>query len=40
MIDGPPVLEVGFEGCFDFPVLDEVLDYVFERGGGVGFLLR
>jgi hypothetical protein len=39
MVDGAPVCEVLFEGCFDFPVFDEVLDERGEGVGGVGLLL-
>jgi hypothetical protein len=36
VVDGAPVGEGGFEGRFDFPVLDEVLH---EVGEGAGFVL-
>ena len=39
MVDGPPVGEVGLEGRFHFPVLDEVLHQFGERAGFVAFLL-
>jgi hypothetical protein len=37
VVDGAPVGEGGFEGGFDFPVLDEILD---EGGEGAGFVVR
>lgn len=35
MVNGAPVREVGLEGGFDFPVLDQVLD---EEGKAAGFV--
>ena len=39
VVDGAPVCEGGLEGCFDFPVFDEVFDEGRERAGrmGLGF---
>lgn len=39
VVDGAPVREVGLEGRFDFPVLDEVLDEEGEAAGFVGHFL-
>ena len=40
VVDGPPVLDSGFETRFDLPVLDQVLDQVRETAGGVVGALR
>lgn len=39
VVNGAPVFEGGFEGGFDFPVLDKVFDEGGEAGGWVVFLL-
>jgi hypothetical protein len=39
VVDGAPVGEGGFEGRFDFPVLDEILHEVGEGAGFVVLLL-
>lgn len=36
-IDGSPVVDVGLEACFDFPILYEVLDEVGQAGCFVAF---
>jgi hypothetical protein len=40
VVDGPPVLDPGFETRFDLPVLDQVLDQVRKTAGGVVGALR
>lgn len=40
VVDGPPVLDPGFETRLDLPVLDQVLDQVRKTAGGVVGALR
>ena len=39
VVDGTPVLQAGFEGGFNLPVLDEVLHQLRQATGGVVHLL-
>lgn len=39
MVNGPPILQVGFERSLDFPILDEIFHQRWQAGCFVGHLL-